>query len=200
MDRNEKKNKRKKWLILCLALCILFVACIMVFQVKGRQQMVKWTMKEPVNYDKSIVQGIEQLWENDMDVVFWQENKSETVINLDYNRSVEVKTMGIAGDASVLFPDSNRLTAGETGYCILGTDTAWQLFGSTRIIGRSVQINGETYQVAGIEYQDKKLCVYELAPDRNQEIAYAAIHFKNRQQLEMDKHKLEMIMDISLCE
>ena len=53
-------------------------------------------------------------------------------MNPDYGRSTDVKTIGVAGDCSILFPNSNGLLAGEAGYCILGEKTAWQLFGSTK--------------------------------------------------------------------
>lgn len=201
MNGNNKKKRKKKILMLSWFLGILTVAGmigIMVFQWNGRPQITKWRIKEDIFYDKGAKQGIERLLEDGVDVLFWKENKSDMVINVDYNRNIEVKTMGIAGDASILFPNSNGLPAGETGYCILGEDTAWQLFGSTKINGRSVEINGETYQIAGIEYQEKELCVYELSPERVQEITYAAIRSKNREQVEMDKRRVETAMNISL--
>lgn len=201
MNGNNKKKRNKKILILSLFLGVLIVSGmigIMIFQGNGRPQITKWMINEDIFYDKGAKQEMERLLEDGIDVLFWKENKSDMVINVDYNRNIEVKTMGIAGDASILFPNSNGLPVGETGYCILGEDTAWQLFGSARIIGRSVEINGETYQIAGIEYQEKELCVYELSPEKIQEITYAAIRSKNREQVEMDKRRMESFMNISL--
>lgn len=198
MNGNNRKKRKKKVLILFLFFCGLILLAVIIFQKNDKTQSAKWMMKKVIVYDKNVKQEMERLLEDGLDVLFWKEDKSDTVINLDYNRSIEVKTMGVAGDASILFPNSNGLPAGETGYCILGENTAWQLFGSTRIIGRRVAINGENYQVAGIEYQEKELCVYELSPDKSQEIAYAAISSKSREQVEMDKRKVEMVLDISL--
>lgn len=201
MNGNNQKKRKRKFLILSLLLGILIVSGIigaMILQRNGKPQITKWMIKENIFYDKDAKQGMEQLLEDGIDVLFWQENKFDTVVNVDYNRNIEVKTMGVAGDAFILFPNSNGLPAGETGYCILGEDTAWQLFGSTRIIGRCVEINGENYQVAGIEYQEKELCVYELSPERIQEITNIAIRSKNREQIEMDKQMVESAMNISL--
>ncbi|MCI8410078.1 MAG: ABC transporter permease [Lachnospiraceae bacterium] len=198
MNGNNRKKRKKKVLILFLFFCGLILLAVIIFQKNDKTQSAKWMMKKVIVYDTNVKQEMERLLEDGLDVLFWKEDKSDTVINLDYNRSIEVKTMGVAGDASILFPNSNGLPAGETGYCILGENTAWQLFGSTRIIGRRVAINGENYQVAGIEYQEKELCVYELSPDKSQEIAYAAISSKSREQVEMDKRKVEMVLDISL--
>lgn len=198
MNGNNSKRRKKKVLILSLFFGGLILLVVIIFQKNDKIQITKWMMEEVIVYDKNVKQGMERLMEDGIDVLLWKEDKSDTVINLDYNRSIKVKTMGVAGDASILFPNSNGLPAGETGYCILGEDTAWQLFGSTRIIGRKVAINGENYQVAGIEYQEKELCVYELSPDKSQEIAYTAISSKSREQVEMDRRKVETAMDISL--
>lgn len=198
MKGNNSKKRIKKVLILSLFLGGLILLAVILFQKNDKTQITKWMMEEVIVYDKNVKQGMEGLLEDGVDVLFCKVNKSDTVINLDYNRSIEVKTMGVAGDTSILFPNSNGLPAGETGYCILGEDTAWQLFGSTKINGRSVEIDGETYQVAGIEYQEKELCVYELSPEKSQEIAYTAISSKSWEQVEMDKRKVEAAMDISL--
>lgn len=198
MSGNNSKKRKKKVLILSLFFGGMILLAVILFQKNDKTQITKWMMEEVIVYDKNVKQEMERLLEDGIDVLFCKVNKSDTVINLDYNRSVKVKTMGVAGDASILFPNSNGLPAGETGYCILGEDTAWQLFGSTRIIGRKVAINGEDYQVAGIEYQEKELCVYELSPKKSQEIAYTVISSKSREQVEMDRRKVETAMDISL--
>lgn len=198
LDPNKNVDKKKT----VLAVGIILICCALFsfrpFRAKEHRQAARWDLKEALVYDNGMKEQMEQLLESEVDVVFWKETELDTVKNPDYNRSIEVKTMGVAGDASVLFPGSNSLAAGETGYCLLGEDTACKLFGSTRVNGRSVQINGKLYHVAGIEYQEKELCVYELAPDGQAEITCAAICSKNRQQLEIDKRRLELGVGVLL--
>lgn len=166
----------------------------------GQSQTKICDLKEPVAYDKTLERRLEQLSNEGIDVVLWSEHASETITNADYNRSVEVKAMGVAGDASVLFPGGNRLPerTGQTGFCVLGEDTAWQLFGSTKITGRSVEIQGETYYVAGIEYQEKELCAYGLMPDGKEEITGVAVHVENREQMGMDVRKAERWLGVEI--
>lgn len=194
---------KKGVLIACLAFSVLSGFGIHPFQAVAdmeRSQTKVCELKEPVVYDKTLERQIEQLSNDGIDVVLWSEHASETLTNVDYNRSVEVKTIGVAGDASVLFPGSNRLPerTGQTGFCILGEDTAWRLFGSRKANGRSVEIRGEIYYVAGIEYQEKELCAYSLAPDGEEKITGIAVHAENRGHMEMDVRKAERWLGVEI--
>ena len=187
---------KKGVLIACLAFSVLSGFGIRPFQAvaeMGRSQTKVCELKESVVYDKTLERQMEQLSNDGIYVALWSEHASETLINADYNRSVEVKAIGVAGDASVLFPGSNRLPerTEQTGFCVLGEDTAWQLFGSTKATGRSVEIRGELYYVAGIEYQEKELCAYGLVPDGEEEITGLAVHVENREEMGMDIRKAQ---------
>ena len=60
-----------------------------------------------------------------------------------------------------------------------------------KVAGRSVLINEKTYQIAGIQYQEEELCVYELTPDTGQEAAFAAMQYDKREQKDMGKRRIE---------
>lgn len=215
MYRNKREKGKKSRLALCKKVCIAvcLMACLTfsvlsVFGIHpfqamagmGGSQTKVCDLKEPVAYDKTLGRRMEQLSNDGMDAVLWSEHASETLTNADYNRSVEVRAIGVAGDASVLFPGGNRLPdrTGQTRFCVLGEDTAWKLFGSTKAAGRSVEIRGETYYVAGIEYQEKELCVYGLVPDGEEEITGFALHSESREQMEMDVRKAERWLGVEI--
>lgn len=192
------------FLMLCLVLSVLSGFGIHPFQAvaeMGQSQTKICELKEPLAYDRTLERQMELLAGDGIDAVLWSEHASETLTNADYNRSVEVKTIGVAGDASVLFPGSNRLPerTGKAGFCVLGEDTAWQLFGSRKAVGRSVEIRGELYYVAGIEYQEKEMCAYGLVPDGGEEITGIAVHVENREQLEMDIRKAERWLGVEIA-
>lgn len=189
-----RRNKRKIRIVLCLVFVIGIVAVcgvLIVYAGMSRQKIEKVKLETPVCYDRTLQERMGKLREDGMDVVIWAENESDTVTNAEYNRSVKVKTLGVAGDASILFPGGNRLAFSATGYCILGEDTAWRLFGSTKAVGRSVEIRGQSYHVTGIEYQEKELCVYGLTPEREEKVTDVAICSENREEMEMDKRRVE---------
>lgn len=192
--RRNKRNKRKIRIVLGLVFVIGIVtvcSALIVYARMSRQKIEKVKLDTPVCYDRALQERMGKLREEGIDVVIWTENESDTVTNAEYNRSVNVKTLGVAGDASILFPGGNRLAFSAAGYCILGEDTAWRLFGSTKAVGRSVEIRGQSYHVAGIEYQEKELCVYGLTPGREENVTDVAVRSENREEMEMDKRKVE---------
>ncbi len=194
-------SRRKKILIsllLAAAACLAAFGFCVIQKAAAQSGIVKWELKNAAVYDENMQSSLMQMHKEGLDVVFWQENKTQTVTNPDYNRSIDVKTIGIAGDCSILFLNSNGLLSGETGYCILGKKTAWQLFGSAKVAGRRVVINEKTYQIAGIEYQEKELCVYELTPDTEQEVSFAAMQYEKRAQKDMGKRRLETLNNLTL--
>lgn len=190
--RIEKRVGKKKVVVFFLLAVSVVVAGLCIFYaVAGRPHIEKVKLTTPVVYDKRLQQCMGKLPAEGLDAVVWIEHEFETVTNAEYNRSTEVRTLGVAGDASILFPGANRLAFSATGYCILGEDTAWRLFGSTKAVGRSVDIRGESYYVAGIEYQEKELCVYGLTPGRDEEVTDLAVRSESRAQMEMDKKRME---------
>lgn len=193
MRTNDGNRKRKRMLVLSLMIAGITAAAgiFTAYAVAGQPHIEKVKLKTPVAFDKQLQQQMRQLPEEGLDAVVWTEHESDTVTNPEYNRSTEVKTLGVAGDLSILFPGANRLSFSSTGYCVLGEDTAWQLFGSTKAVGRHVEIRGETYHVAGIEYQEKELCVYGLKTGREEEITDLAVRSESRAQVEMDKRRME---------
>lgn len=193
MKRNKRKNRKKRVFVFTLLIAGIAAAAGIVtfYAVAGRPRIEKVKLTTPVAFDKELQRCMGKLPEEGLDAVVWTEHESETVTNPEYNRSTEVRTLGVAGDPSILFPGANRLAFSATGYCILGEDTAWRLFGSTRAVGRKVEIRGESYHVAGIEYQEKELCVYGLMPGRDEEVTDLAVRSESLAQMEMDKNRIE---------
>lgn len=194
-NRTKKRNRKKVQAVLVLVFAAV-AGCAMfaVYARERRDPVEKVKLETPVCYNKELRECMEKLRENGMDAVIWTEHESDTVTNAEYNRSVNVKTLGVAGDASILFPGGNRLAFSATGYCILGEDTAWRLFGSTKAVGRSVTIQDQSYHVAGIEYQEKELCVYGLAPEQEEMVTDLGIRSQKREEMEMNKRKVGQIL------
>ena len=105
--------------------------------------------------------------------------------------------MGIAGGSGTLFPGENALSQGEKGYCLLGKKTAETLFGSTNIVGRSIVIGEKTYEVAGVEYREEELCLYELDPGDAGSLDHAAYAFQDKKQKAMTEQQIINIFGVS---
>ena len=113
-------------------------------------------------------------------IALWREEKGVIITNPEFNRSVGLDAVALAGDSAVLFPCGNALVSGEEGYCILGKNAALQLFGSTKVSGKTVLIKGKAYQVAGVEFDRPDIFVYELSADEDETLEYAGIIYGSR--------------------
>lgn len=178
-------------------LCILFgiIAAMLASFLRNCDVTEKkrqlWELDKAMVYDEQMKKMLEEMQAGNLMCVFWTRKNKADVENVDFARSVQVKAIGIAGSSAILFPDANVLCSGETGYCILGADTAYELFGSTDILGRSVKIEEETYQVAGIEYDRKKLIIYQLSPAKQTQVDYVAYQYENRKLRNMTEQRLQ---------
>lgn len=150
-------------------------------------------LDHPIIYDDSTWQMISNLLEEGTNLVLYQEEKNEVISNPDFNRSASVDLIGIAGDTSVLYPGSNALLSGEEGYCLLGKKTAFELFGSSEVTGRTVKIKDAFYQVAGIAYGRDNICAYELDTKQGASVENMAFRFSSQSEQGMIRRKLKYI-------
>lgn len=192
MIKRKKVRKRAILAVLfCVAVLLFAVGFLWIWKSRTREPVISWKLESPVWYNEQLKRKIEEMAEEDLHCVLWRKRKNAVIENTDFQRTVQVDAYGIAGDSSILFPGGNVLPAGETGYCLLGTDTAYELFGSVEVTGRTVQIGDAVYQVAGVEFQKKEFCVYELSPEENRKVTHAACLYDSMRHRYMVKQRTE---------
>lgn len=98
------------------------------------------------------------------DVLFFSEKKEQTVENPLWYRRTKSTVVEIMGDSTLLFPFGYPLEAGDLKGCLLGEDSAWELFGGTEVIGEEIVYAGKTYVIRGI-LQKRDILVIEGGED-----------------------------------
>lgn len=98
------------------------------------------------------------------DVVFFSEKKKQTVENPLWYRQTKSTVVEILGDSTLLFPFGYPLEAGDLKGCLLGEDSARELFGGTEVIGEEIVYAGKTYVIRGI-LQKRDILVIEGGED-----------------------------------
>lgn len=101
---------------------------------------------------------------------FWSDLDNKTIENPDYKKCVSVKTIEMCGNSAVLFPNENYVE--EKGYCLLGRDTAVNLFGSAKVNGRTVCVDGQEYHVAGVLQRQKDVVVLSVENGEFHNVGY----------------------------
>lgn len=191
-------GRRKRSMLIGLLIGILIAGGIVFANqyCKKKEEIKKEIIKleAPVIYEEGVQEILFHLQEEGVKAVTYVEEDNITINNNDFNRSTKATAMGVAGDASVLFPGSNQLLNAEEGYALLGKKTAIDLFGSTKVAGRTVEIKGETFIVAGIAYGKKEnICVYQLGVKKGIKIEKIAFSYNSTSEQGILRRKLNNI-------
>lgn len=84
------------------------------------------------------------------DVLFFAEKKNQYVENSAWLRQTRTTAVEILGDSTLLFPFAYPLEPGDAHGCLLGEESAWELFGGAEVVGEEIVYEGRTYEIRGI--------------------------------------------------
>lgn len=84
------------------------------------------------------------------DILLFTEKKEQYVENPVWYRRARITAVEILGDSTLLFPFGYPLEAGDLRGCLLGEESAWELFGGSEVIGEEIVYEGRTYEIRGI--------------------------------------------------
>lgn len=112
--------------------------------------------------------------------VAWKEKDNEVISNNDLNRIVyNAKTLNLYGDSALLIKGPILLKDDIEG-CLIDEDTAYDLFGSTEVVGKDIEYGKRKLIVRGIHKGEKNLVVMQsLMSDRNEENYFDGISMIN---------------------
>lgn len=146
-------NGTLQWGGLLLALGFLLAAVGLAFgavKAKNRTCAV-----EPVSiYLKKAISAKEtqafRKLDNSRSFTAWGELSDVTVADSGLGRRIQTDVLVLDGSSELVFPLAPVLAAGDTDGCLLGEETAWELFGSTQVTGEKVLIGNEPRVVRGV--------------------------------------------------
>lgn len=80
----------------------------------------------------------------------WKEQTDQTVTDPDLGRSVQTHVVSLYGSSEFVLPVAPVLDADDAAGCLVAKDTAWQLFGSTDVVGQTICVDANVYTIRGI--------------------------------------------------
>lgn len=80
----------------------------------------------------------------------WGELQDMTVADPDLGSKVQTNALVLDGSSELVLPLVPVLPAGDTNGCLLGEQTAWELFGSTQVKGDTILIGNQTRIIRGV--------------------------------------------------
>ncbi len=98
--------------------------------------------------------------------LFWREKRYQTIENTELSRKGNFPVMEICGNSALLFPGEFPLDKENVEGCLVGESIAWELFGSTNIIGKTLIYGRKMYYIQGVlPKKDIFLCQAERDKD-----------------------------------
>lgn len=80
----------------------------------------------------------------------WGELSGETVSDPDMGRRTQTDVIVFYGSPEAALPTGAALSKGDTSGCLIGEQTAWELFGSSGVVGEEICIGGGTRTIRGV--------------------------------------------------
>lgn len=80
----------------------------------------------------------------------WKEQTDQTVTDPDLGRSVQTHVVSLYGSSESVLPVAPVLDADDAAGCLVAKETAWQLFGSTDVVGQTICADANVYTIRGI--------------------------------------------------
>lgn len=143
-------------------LCILAAGFFGVQSFKaGEKADSLWQNVTICMAEKLSVEDVGNLWDKVSDAAAeddgkafgftaWKEQTDQTVTDPDLGRSVQTHVVSLYGSSESVLPVASVLDADDAAGCLVAKDTAWQLFGSTDVVGQTICVDANVYTIRGI--------------------------------------------------
>ena len=104
--------------------------------------------------------------EEQYELVLWTTVDNAEITAAELGGTEEAKGIAIAGRSDILFQNTAVLDTNIGGQCLISTELAYRLFGSSRVEGPEIVYNGKIYEVAGTVEYDESLFIWEAVDDQ----------------------------------
>lgn len=80
----------------------------------------------------------------------WGEQKNQKLSGLYGRVTQDASVLFICGSSALLFPQDPVLMEEDQEHCLLSEDLAYELFGSTQVVGQSIRYQEREYRISGL--------------------------------------------------
>ncbi|MCM1105548.1 MAG: hypothetical protein NC355_01260 [Blautia sp.] len=91
--------------------------------------------------------------EEENSLVVWGELQNQTLTDPDMGRQARATATVLMGPAELAFPTVTALAGEDADGCLLGEQTAWELFGSTGVVGEEICVGNERRTIRAVVKQ-----------------------------------------------
>lgn len=97
--------------------------------------------------------------ESELAFAVWGEQANTIITDPDLGRRTQADVLTVCGSPTLILPIAGCLSADDTEGCLIGEQTAWELFGSTQVTGDQIRIGDEVRTVRSVLHVPQNLIV-----------------------------------------
>lgn len=146
-------KKIMRWGSLVLALGLLLAAAGFAFHASKEKRQADAFGAVTLYLEKPIfTEDSNMLHETIKDMTFtaWRETPDVKVMEPFMGHETRAGLLMLEGSSELVLPFAPVLPQGDVDGCLLGEETAWELFGSTRVVGNRICIGSQMRIVRGV--------------------------------------------------
>lgn len=162
-----KKIRQLITVMLTMACFFCTVQAIVYGRAEEQQEQTGiFQLMEACDADTAINLQNSRARKGESDVLFtlWEERKGALVCNPEQNRSVQGTALIVCGNSGLVFKSSRTIGIMQKKECLLDAKMAQQLFGSTNVEGKYVEIDGVSFKVAGMLCHTSNTILFQAEP------------------------------------
>lgn len=182
-------RKKESMLIVCILLLLVFSGLSIYYgrYVKDNLSAVSARYETAVVTPKVILIAIENLGKDIKaevpEITLWNRLEKETIINKITELSADTNIIETYGDMSQVIPmtfiDGNYVYKDDQKGCVLDSETAYNLFGTTNAVNNIVVWKEKEYVVRGVARTKDTIMLVQIADDKHQYTNIEAV-YRNR--------------------
>lgn len=142
-------------------------------------------LKEPISVEEALNiseqnQETARLWRQGnsqqgmpLNFCIWGQKENITVSNEELSRAAGADVIFLCGNPELLFEECRTPVQEDTQGCLISEETAWELFGSSQVIGKEVLCQGKSYIIRNVISSKEKILAFQAGSlsKRNQELS-----------------------------
>lgn len=149
----------------------LFVSGILGQHDFGENQ-IKFYLEQPISGSEAVKivessQKREESKEDDneqiTDFCIWGQREGAILSNDNLSRDILANVIMMCGNPELLFEDCRVPGREDLEGCLIDQESAWQLFGSSNVVGKEITYNGKNYTIRKVIPGTEKIAAFQIS-------------------------------------
>ena len=168
-----------------LGFLLFYLATVAWCSMLWARDSALFYLEEPISVEEALKiseqnQKIAELWRQGvseqgvpLNFCIWGQKENITVSNEELSRAASTDVIFLYGNPELLFEESRIPVQEDDQGCLISEEAAWELFGSSQVIGKEVLCQGKSYIIRNVIPAKEKILAFQAGSliQRSQELS-----------------------------